>query len=166
MSTLRLKIREGCEEPYVEFRVDGEDLGSRIKAALGEAGFDDVLPWHGGDYKIDETVLGEPARRSGADGAILFACGCGYFACSGVFANVVVAGDTLTIRDIFTWRGGQKVVAPIEPVVFERGQFDDAVQQLEREIETWRPPPKTEVTRKVLVTPPPRGQSNGHQRGN
>jgi hypothetical protein len=78
VSTLLLKIREGCEEPYVEFHVDGEDFGSRVRAALGEAGFDDVLPWYGGDYKIDETVLGEPVRRSGAEGAILFACGCGY----------------------------------------------------------------------------------------
>ena len=163
MSTLRLKIREGCEEPYVEFHVDGEDLGSRIKASLGEVGFDDVLPWYGGDYKLDETVLGRPARCNGAEGAILFACGCGYFDCSGVFANVVVTDDTLTIRDIFTWRGGQKVVAPIEPVVFDRVQFDDAVRQLEREIENWRPPPpKAEVPRRVLVTPPPAGAKGGN----
>lgn len=166
MSTLRLKIREGCEEPYVEFHVDGEDLGSRVKAALGEAGFDDVLPWHGGDYKVDETVLGDAARRSGAEGAILFACGCGYFGCSGVFANVVISGDTLSIRDIFKWRGGRKVFAPMAPVVFDRGQFDDAVRQLQREIEAWRPPPKTEVRRSVPVTPPPAAQSNGPQGGN
>ena len=163
MSTLRLKIREGCEEPYVEFDIDGEDLGSRIKAALGEAGFDDVLPWHGGDYKVDETVLGEPARRSGAESAILFACGCGYSACSGVFADVVVAGDTLTIRDTYTWRGSQKVVAPIEPVVFDRGQFEDAVRQLERDVEAWQPPPpKAEAPRRVLVTPPPASPKDGN----
>lgn len=162
MSTLRLKIREDCVEPYVEFHVDGEDLGSRVKAALGEAGFDDVLPWYGGDYKVDETVLGEPARRSGAEGAILFACGCGYFACSGVFANVVVTGDTLAIRDIFTWHGGQKVVARIDPVVFDRAQFDKAVRQLEREIETWRPPHKVEVPRRAHVTPPPARPEGGN----
>jgi hypothetical protein len=142
MSTLVLKIREGCEEPYVEFHVDGDDLGKRVKAALGEAGFDDVLPWHGGDYKIDETVLGEPARRNGAEGAILFACGCGYYGCSGVFANVVVADDTIMIRDISTFRGGQRVVAPVSPIVFDRQQFDDAVRQLKFQIELWRPPAK------------------------
>ena len=161
MSTLLLKIREGCEEPYVEFHVDGEDLGSRVKAALGDAGFDDVLPWYGGDYEVDDTVLGIPVRRSGAEGAILLACGCGYSACSGVFANVVVAGDTLTIRDIFTWRGGRKVVAPIAPLVFDRAQFDDAVRQLEREVETWRPPPKVEVSRRGLGTPPPAAPEGG-----
>jgi hypothetical protein len=166
MSTLRLKIREGCAEPYVEFHVDGADLGARLMAAFGEAGFDDVLPWYGGDYGIEDTVLGEPARRNGAEEAILFACGCGQYACSGVAANVVVSSDTVTFRDFSTWRGGQKVVAPIEPVVLDRRQFDDAVRQLEREIETWRPPPKTEVPRRVLVTPPPAGHSSGQQGGN
>jgi len=162
MSTLLLKIREGCEEPYVEFHVDGEDLGSRVTAALGEAGFDDVLPWYGGDYKIDETVLGERARQNGAEGAILFACGCGYSACSAVFANVDVVGDTLTLREFSTWRGAQKVIASMAPVVFDRAQYDDAVRQLEREVETWRPPPKVEVSRRGLVTPPPTGPKGGN----
>lgn len=163
MSTLHLKICVGSEELYVEFHVDGADLGPRVKAALGEAGFDDVLPWYGGDYKIDETVLGEPVRRSGAQDAILFACGCGYYACSGVSANVVVEGDTLTIRDISTWRGGQRVVADLPPLVFDRGQFDEAVRQLERDVELWRPTPRTETPRRVLVTPPPTRQANGPQ---
>ncbi len=89
---------------------------------------------------IDRTVLGEQARRSGAEGAILFACGCGLYACSGVFANVVVVGETLTIRDIATWRRDQRIVAPLAPIVFNRNQFDDAVRDLERDIEAWRPP--------------------------
>jgi hypothetical protein len=163
VSKLCLKICEGCQEPYVEFHVDGEDLGTRVKAAPGGAGFDDVLPWYGGDYQIDETVLGERARRDGAAGAILFACGCGYSACSAVFADVVVAGDTLTLREFSTWRGGRKVIASIAPVVFDRPQFDDAARQLEREVESWRPPPpKPEVPRRVLVTPPPEGPQGGN----
>jgi hypothetical protein len=142
MSTLLLKISEGCDEPYVEFHVDGSDLGARVRAALGEAGYDDVLPWYGGDYKVDQTVLGEPARRGGAQDAILFACGCGHYACSGVSANVVVIADTLTIRDISTRHRGQRVEASIPPIIFDRRQIDEAVQQLEREIAAWRPPPK------------------------
>ena len=92
-------------------------------------------------------LLGEPARRSGAEGAILFACGCGYYACSGVFANVVIDGDTLMIRDIFTWRGSQRVVAALQPTAFDRRQFDDAVRQLEREIEAWKPAARPAVRR-------------------
>jgi hypothetical protein len=152
---LLLKIRQGCDAPYVEFHVDGQDLGARVRAALGEAGFDYVLPWYGGDYRIEETVLGEQVRRNGAEDAILFACGCGHHACSGVCADVVISGDTLALREFSTWRGGQKVIAPLDPVVFDRRQFDDAVRQLEREVEAWRPPPKIEVPRRVLVTPPP-----------
>lgn len=142
MSVLRLKIREGCEEPYVEFHVDGEDLGKRIESALGHAGFDDVLPWYGGDFKIEDTVLGESARRYGAEGAIFLACGCGYYACSGVFADVVVSNDTVTLRSFRTWRGEQTLIAPVEPVVFNRDQFEAAVSQLEREIASWRPQTK------------------------
>jgi hypothetical protein len=118
--TLRLKIREACDEPYVEFHVDGENLGARVHAAFGEFGADDVLPWRGGDYTIDETVLGEPARRSGLEGAILFACGCGYYACSGVFANVVVDGDALTIQEVFIWHGDKQIIAPLAPLTFDR----------------------------------------------
>ena len=78
-------------------------------------------------------------------------------------ANVVISGDTLTLREFSTWRGGQKVIAPIEPVVFDRRQFDDAVRQLERVVETWRPPPpKADAPRRVLVTPPPAGPEGGN----
>ena len=44
VSHLELKIRENREEPYIEFHVDGQDLGAVLKAVFGEAGFDDVLP--------------------------------------------------------------------------------------------------------------------------
>jgi hypothetical protein len=142
VSKLVLKVREACEEPYIEFYVDGENLGGRVKSALGEAGFDDVLPWYGGDYRIEETVLGESARRTGVEGAILFACGCGQYACGGVSASVVIAGEMLILRDIFTGRGGQRVVASIEPITFDRKQFEEAVSQLQREIEVWHPPGK------------------------
>jgi hypothetical protein len=138
--TLVLKIIEGCEAPYVQFYVDGGDLGQRVKAALGEDGFDDVLPWYGGDYKIEETVLGEVVRRNGAEGAVLFACACGQFGCSGVWADVVVCGETLILKNFSTWRRGQRIVAAIEPVRFDRKQFDEAVRELERDIEAWRPP--------------------------
>lgn len=147
MSKLGLKIREGCMEPYIDFYVDGEHLGHRVMTSLGEAGFDDVLPWYGGDYKIDDTVLGETARRGGAEGAILFACGCGYFACSGVFASVVIAGEKLILRDIFTWRGGERVFALIEPIAFDREQFEEAVLQVQRHVEAWRAPAPPNPTR-------------------
>ena len=134
-----LKISEGSQQLYVEFYVDGNDLGERVRSAFGKAGFDDVLPWPGGDYNINRTVLGEPARRVGGKGMILFACGCGYCACSGVFADVDVEADTITIRNISTWHGGQNVVAPLDPLVFDRNQFEAAVQALERAVATWCP---------------------------
>ncbi|MDB5297846.1 MAG: hypothetical protein JWO31_3829 [Phycisphaerales bacterium] len=140
----------------MEFHIDGEDLGSRVKAALGDEGFDDVLPWCGGDYKIDETVLGESARRDGAEGAILFACGCGQYACSGVSADVIVSGDTLTLRNVSTWRGGQLVLARIEPIILDRQQFEAAVAKLHRNLAEWRPPPKAEVHGEALLTLPAR----------
>ena len=152
MSTLLLKISEGCEEPYVEFYVDGEDLGT-VEAALGEAGFDDVLPWYGGDYAIEDTVLGEAAQRNGAERAIIFACGCGFYTCSGVFAEVVISGDTLILSEFSTWRGGQKVVAPISPIVFDRRQYDDAVRRLHDEVKAWRPPPQSRKATQGALDP-------------
>ena len=142
MPRLELKLRDGCQEPYVEFYIDGQDLGPRVMAALGEAGFDDVLPWYGGDYTREEAVLGTEARVKGLHGAVLFACGCGYWACSGVVADVEVTDDTVTIQRIFTWRGNQRVAADLEPLVFDRVQFDEAVRALERDIAVWRPSEK------------------------
>jgi hypothetical protein len=141
LSTLHLKIREGCEEPYVEFHVDGQDLGRRVAEAFGEASFDDdVLPWRG---YIEKTVLGQKTRKEGAEHAILFVCGCGEPTCRAVFADVIVAGDTITLQNFSTWHVRQTVVAPIEPIVFDRKQYNDAIQQLERDIANWHPPQKS-----------------------
>ena len=140
---LDLKIREGCQELYIEFHADGADLGTRIEEALGEAGFDDVLPWYGGDYSISETVLGEEARTSGAaESAILLACGCGQYACGGVSADVHVTNATITLSKFSTWRQGEWIVAALDPVVFDRGQFEEAIHRLKSMIEEWRPPPE------------------------
>ena len=103
MSTLVLKIREGCEQPYVEFHVDGEDLGARIMAAFGDEGFDDVLPWSGGDYGIEDTVLADNAGRR---------------ACAAAAAQRLTlcrtchqpsrAGFRSTIRRSIVWRRGRR----------------------------------------------------------
>jgi hypothetical protein len=168
MSTFRLKIREGCEEPYVEFHVDGEDLGARIMAALGDEGFDDVLPWFGGDYRIDDTVLGYKALHDGTRNAIMLACGCGQSACSSVWADVTATPDTITFSNFSTWRHGREIVAPVEPVSFERNQFASAVAKLQRDVEDWRPPPPQAEAQqpRVLVTPPPAQEASGPQGGN
>ncbi len=143
MSNLDLKISEGCQEPYVEFHVDGADLAIRIKEAFGEASFDEALPWYGVDYSTSDTVLGEEARTKGAEGAILFACGCGCYACSGVFADVHVTDTTITFSNFSTWWRGGRAVAALDPVVFDRGQFEEAVSRLHFMIESWRPPSDT-----------------------
>jgi hypothetical protein len=140
MPTLHLKIREGCEEPYIEFHVDGEDLGRRVSQSFGEASSDDVLPWFGGDYILEETVLGDAVRARGSDQALFLACGCGHSACSGVWARVTVAGETITLSHFSTWCRRGRVEAALEPVVFDRRQLEDAVAQLRRDIESWRPP--------------------------
>jgi hypothetical protein len=152
---LELKIRENREEPYIEFHVDGQDLGAVLKAVFGEAGFDDVLPWNGGDYSIGETVLGEQVRKHGAASAILFACGCGYYACSVVTTDVSVAQETITFSKFATpWRGGL-AVAPLGPIVFDRRQFEEAVTALERAVAAWRPTPRPEVRPRPVIELPP-----------
>src|SRR4051794_19277188 len=90
VSEIHFALIEGCEEPYVQFFVDRQDFGQRVRAALGEDGFDDVLPWCGGDYSIEETVLGERVRSEGGENLILFACGCSHMGCSSVHARVRV----------------------------------------------------------------------------
>lgn len=115
MAQLELKIIEGCQEPYIEYYVDGVNLGARIEEALGAAGFDNCLPWYGSDYSIDDTVLGEKARTQGLQGAIILACGCGCYACSGVSADVYVTESTIIFCHFSTWRRGERIVAPLEP---------------------------------------------------
>ncbi|QOV87301.1 hypothetical protein [Humisphaera borealis] len=156
MATLVLKIREGCGEVFVEFHVDGEDLGARIMADLGDEGFDDVLPWFGGDYQIKDTVLGDAARQDGVQNAIMLACGCGHFACSGVSADVVANAETITFSNFSTWRHGRRIVAAVEPVSFDRRQFESALAKLYRDVAEWRPsPPGTEVPPRIILIPPP-----------
>jgi len=156
VSILVLKIREGCEEPYVEFHVDGEDLGARIMAAFGSEGFDDGLPWFGGDYGIEDTVLGGKALKDGARKTILLACGCGQSACSSVQADITVTANTITLSNFSTWRHGHEIFAAVDAVSFDRRQFESAIAQLRREVAEWRPPPpKTMEQARVLLTLPP-----------
>lgn len=138
LSTLQLTFNPEDTEPYVEFHVDGSDFGKRVKSAFGPAGFDDALPWPGGDYTPADTVLGERVLQHGSKGAILFACCCGYVACSGVSAEVTVTSDTVTLSNLTTWFERQWHVAPIEPVTFARQQYEQAVRDLRQRIERWR----------------------------
>lgn len=137
MSHLRLQLLPNCDEPFVEFYVDGENLGTLVKASLGP-GSEDVLPLHGGDFSFEDTVLGESVRRNGAESAILFACGCGYSACGSVHAKVIVDGNRLSITEISTWNYGGSC-ALIEPFVFDRDEYEAAVLQLEADLKSWRP---------------------------
>ena len=137
---LDLRIRAGCSEPYIEFHVDGHDLGARIRQSLGEAGFNEVLPWPGGDYSISETVLGEAIRSQGGKKAILLACGCGCSGCSSVHADVDVADDKITFSNFVTWHWGGPVRSALDPITFDRGQFEGAVARLQTMLEEWRPP--------------------------
>jgi hypothetical protein len=111
-------------------------------AAFGKDGFDDVLPWFGLDYQLDDTVLGDKAVREGARKAIVFACGCGCFACSGVWADVTLDGDTITLSNFSTWRRGHDIVAPMEPVSFSRQQYESAIASLRQDVAKWQPPPR------------------------
>jgi len=137
MSTLSLNILPNCHEPYVEIYIDAENLGTKVKTALGKFGFDAVLPWHGGDYSIAETVLGESIYTNGSDEAILFACGCGHYACSAVFAKVQSSDEAVIFSEFFTYARGERVVATIEPVVFDRKQFENSIRQLEEDVKVW-----------------------------
>ena len=155
MAHLELKLIEGAQEPYVAFLVDGDDLGTRIKAALGKDGFDDVLPWPGGDYSPSDTVLGEEVRTKGAYGC---------YGCSGVTADVQVAGSTITLCSFTTY---PQIVAPLGPVGFDRRQYEEAVARLMAEIEAWRPLPAESRTDKPqrpplqLEAPRPDGVKHG-----
>jgi hypothetical protein len=139
ISSLILRIPSPSHGPYVKFIVDGEDLGQRIKTSLGAEGFDDALPWEGSDFGLEDTVLGEPFIREGGKQAILLACGCGHYACSGIFANVTVTAETVTWSHFATWRHGREIIAPIAPVTFDRSQFEQAIAEVHRQAAQWRP---------------------------
>src|SRR3982750_4387556 len=152
MRKLQLKVREGCQEPYIEFYVDGQNLGTQLSDACGGRSIEDVLPWYGIDYKISDTVFGEGVRRDGASSAILFACGCCVSACGVVFVRVTVDRERITLSEFST--GG--VVVPLAPLIFDRHQFDDAVRSVQRELESWRPSERTgpTITRPTSHYPP------------
>jgi hypothetical protein len=139
IARLELKVRDGCDEPYVEVYVDGEDIDVRLSAALGHDRFDGSLPWYGIDYSIDETVFGEAARRDGAGAAILFACGCGCAMCSSVSVSVVVDDATITLSHFVVSWGREQSVAAVDPIVFDRRQFEEAVAGLPGLVAAWRP---------------------------
>jgi hypothetical protein len=130
VALLSLTLVEGCEEPYVRFLVDGKDLGQRLRAACSFA--DDVLPWRGIDYQIEDTVLGREVRTRGATDVILFACGCGCSACGSVTADVAVDQGRITLSH-FTSAAG--VIKSVEPITFDLAQFNEAYHQLGRQIE-------------------------------
>lgn len=137
---LDLSFPPDASEPYVVFDVDGVDLGGRIKEAFGADEFDECLPWYGTDYSIAETVFGPEARLKGRKCALLLACNCGCQGCSGVTADVQVT-ETMVIWSGFrAWRPGRSIVAALDPVVFDRTQFEEAVTRLIVEVEDWRVP--------------------------
>ena len=140
VANLDLQIPSDAREPYVVIRVDGVDLGGRIKEALGDAGFDNVLPAWGMDFSLDDTVFGAEMRSKGRAGAILLACSCGMSGCSEVTADVHVTDTTVTWSGFATWRQ-KRVVAALDPVVFDRSQFEKAVTKLLVEVGEWAPPP-------------------------
>jgi hypothetical protein len=113
------------------------------------------LPWFGGDYEIDDTVLGEAALREGAKQAIMLACGCGCFECSGVRADVTAGPETIMFSNFTTRRGGREIVAGVGPVVLDRGQVESALERLRSEVAEWRRPVEEARVGRVIVTPPP-----------
>ncbi len=141
MAHLSFRIKDECQEPYIEIFVDGENFGAKVKEALGDRGFHDLLPWGGGDYTLNETVLGSQAQTLGEHRLLLLACGCGYTGCGGdVYATVVVTESHVTFDVITTNRLDE--MAPLDPVVFDRPQYQEAIAELYRLIEAWRPAPK------------------------
>lgn len=140
MAHLDLRIREGCEEPYIEIYADAVNLGDQISESFGSEGWDDVLPWWGTDYQISETVLGQEVWASGMKGAIILACGCGCHSCSGVNVDVAVNDDTIVFSNFTTWRYGGSIRSSLEPITFDRKQYEDAVRLLHHRIQEWRPP--------------------------
>jgi hypothetical protein len=55
----------------------------------------------------------------------------------------------------------------VEPVSFDRHQFESAITNLRRDVAEWRPPPpKTEAPPRVLVTPPPARDAKGPKGSN
>lgn len=135
MSVIELKLLDGAEDPYILFFVDGHDFGTQVKAAFGEAGYDSCLPWYGVDYQLDETVVGQEIRRSGGKSVVFLVCGCGCWACSGVHVDVDVTDGSITWSGFSTWWKGERIVAPVDPVTFDRAQFDDAVAKLHAELD-------------------------------
>ena len=146
-STLRLTIREGCSEPYIEFYVDGLSLRSTIDAAPGGGSFsiEECLPWWGGDYNIDQTVLGQYARTVGLKDATLFVCGCGQYGCGGaVLVDVYTDEHAITFCNF-------RVDTNANPIDFDRRQYNDEVADLTARVAAWKPPPPRPQTRR----PPP-----------
>jgi hypothetical protein len=143
MPTLQLSIRDGCDEIYVDFAVDGHPLSAIVRAAprASEAKWIECcLPWHGGDYDVDETVLGKPARTSGLHQAYLFVCGCGQIACGGaVVVDVQATPDSISFQNFALDNGYFPIAIP--PIVFDRSQFEAAITDLERQVAEWTPPP-------------------------
>jgi hypothetical protein len=142
ISALHLTILPGCDDIYVQFLVDGQDLGGMVRQSAGQHArffYDDILPYNGGgDCQPEATVLGKPARTQGLRGAILFACGCGQSACSCVLADVSLTETTVTLHNFRVHKDRRSSLAPI---TFTRANFEAAIADLERQVAGWRHPP-------------------------
>lgn len=150
-STLRLTIREGCDEPYIDFFIDGVPLPDLLRQAAGpdRACFvEEVLPWPEGRH-VDETVLGVPARTRGLPEAYLFICGCGQWMCGCNWVDTLVTDTTITFANFrIRWKEPPLNIAPI---VFDRRQYEAEVADLATRIAAWSPPPP----RPRVPKPPP-----------
>lgn len=128
ISRLKIELHGDWLNHYVRFFVDGVDLGLQTKAAFGEHGFDEILPLS--DLMGEDTVIDEDVVRHGADRALLLACGCGISGCSSVDATVRVTESTITWSDFTKFHGGQRNIAQLEPVTFDRRQFEEEVRRV------------------------------------
>jgi hypothetical protein len=158
-----MRIREGCEEPYIEFQVDGVDLGAILatafRATLPDGVFEDVLPWYGVDFDPFDTVLSPSVLEHGSLGALLLVCGCGCSACGSVSARVTVTDRDVTWSAFKTHFAGQLIEADVSPIRVDRSQFDAELAHLHLELQAFEsrrtalkptPPPTP-----PLITPPP-----------
>ncbi len=155
-STLRLKLRDGDYEPYVEILVDGVLLRDLLKQAVAPElarCVEYALPG-AMDHDWDQSVLGGAARTVGLKDAFVLICGCGVSGCGCNTCDTIVTDTTITFTNFrIRWNDPPLDLAPI---VFDRRQYEAEVADLTTRIATWKPPPPSPPKpHRVLITPPP-----------
>jgi hypothetical protein len=153
MAILSLRIIEPHSDPYMEYFVNGVSLPELIRSTLRTSAaesMDDVLPLGCGDFDLEDSAIGETARTHGLEGAILFACGCGYAACSCTNIDVVLTENTISFCNL---RIGNNV-CDFPPIEFNREQFCAEVADLQLRLATWKPTlPPPPPPRRVIELP-------------